>query len=446
MYKRKTVLLSVLMSLLGLTTQQSSTETLLLVIEVARHGARSPEQFSQYNKTSVNFNDTSQLLEGGWDQHYEIGKSLRQRLVTEQKLLSADYSTNEVYAQATSATRTLNSTQAQLSGLFPDQAPAHKWLKASPGTKTQGYTINQIAQADNLITRLNEANCAKYKSAFDDVTASAAYKRGRGYWYQTYNQTLSNLVGRPNLSETQFDATCEYLFFSQYTNIVLNFTPTAFDRAYCSAYEDGWIYKTSFGTDQEWKLVSYEFLNQLNEFALFLNGTRTIAQLTTFQKYFKKTAGPMPKFLLYLSHDEIMSAYLEGLGFHQPYGSFPAAGIFFEFFRDSAQNNQIFVRTYFKQTLGETKSITLADQTSNVISLAAFQSTIAKRIQLSGITDIAKSCAEAYVSSNTYYDPELYITELKQKYAADLSGISLLQSMTLKGLIMIGTMMSFSYY
>jgi len=42
---------------------------------------------------------------------------------------------------------------------------------------------------------------------------------------------------------------------------VLNFTPTAFDRAYCNAYEDGWIYKTSFGTDMQWKLVSYEFLN-----------------------------------------------------------------------------------------------------------------------------------------------------------------------------------------
>ena len=58
------------------------------------------------------------------------------------KFLSADYSANEVYAQATAATRTLNSTTAQLSGLFPDQAPPNKWLKATPGTKTQGYTIN----------------------------------------------------------------------------------------------------------------------------------------------------------------------------------------------------------------------------------------------------------------------------------------------------------------
>ena len=49
---------------------------------------------------------------------------------------------------------------------------------------------------------MNDANCAKYKAAFNDVASSAAYKKGRGYWYDTYKQNLSNLVGRSNLTET----------------------------------------------------------------------------------------------------------------------------------------------------------------------------------------------------------------------------------------------------
>ena len=85
---------------------------MLFVLEVTRHGARSPEQMSYYNKTSNNFNDTLGLLEGGWDQHYETGKYLRQRLVTDAKLLSADYTASQVYVQATSASRTLNSAIA----------------------------------------------------------------------------------------------------------------------------------------------------------------------------------------------------------------------------------------------------------------------------------------------------------------------------------------------
>ena len=69
------------------------------------------------------------------------------------------------------------------------------------------------------------------------------------------------------MNETIFDGTCEYLFFSQYTDIQLRFSPSAFDRAYCKAYEDGWLYKSTFGVDTQWQLVSYEFLNQLSEFA-----------------------------------------------------------------------------------------------------------------------------------------------------------------------------------
>jgi hypothetical protein len=40
----------------------------------------------------------------------------------------------------------------------------------------------------------------------------------------------------------------------------------------------------------------------------------------------------MPKLISYFTHDEIISGFLEGLGFHNPQGAYPAASLKFEFF------------------------------------------------------------------------------------------------------------------
>jgi len=39
-----------------------------------------------------------------------------------------------------------------------------------------------------------------------------------------------------------FDAICEYIFFSEWTDIYLQFNVTDYERAYCRAFLDGWIY------------------------------------------------------------------------------------------------------------------------------------------------------------------------------------------------------------
>ena len=87
-------------------------EQLQLVIEVARHGARSPTAILPLNSTSVNFNDTLALLQVGWEQHQTKGKLLRDKYVTEARFLPADYNSSQVFVQATSSSRTQVSAQA----------------------------------------------------------------------------------------------------------------------------------------------------------------------------------------------------------------------------------------------------------------------------------------------------------------------------------------------
>jgi len=109
---------------------------------------------------------------------------------------------------------------------------------------------------------LTDSNCNKYKGALNDCLNSADYEALRyGHYYDTYKPNLEKLVGWTNISRTNFDEICEYIFFAQYSNINMNFTPSEFDRNYCMAFEEGWIYKTDYGVDYEWKVLSYEFLN-----------------------------------------------------------------------------------------------------------------------------------------------------------------------------------------
>jgi len=86
----------------------------------------------------------------------------------------------------------------------------------------------------NWATKLTESNCAKFGSATSDVASSNSYKEARTYFYDKYKKDLEKLVGWSNISETDFDNICEYIFFSSFnSSIKLNFTPSDYDRAYC---------------------------------------------------------------------------------------------------------------------------------------------------------------------------------------------------------------------
>lgn len=81
------------------------------------------------------------------------------------------------------------------------------------------------------------------------------------------------MVGWPQVSFTDFDNICEYLFFSQFDpQMELNFTARPFDKAYCGAWLNGYVYEMCLALDIEWQLVSYEYMAQLGEFAQFLSG------------------------------------------------------------------------------------------------------------------------------------------------------------------------------
>jgi len=48
---------------------------------------------------------------------------------------------------------------------------------------------------------------------------------------------------------------------------------------------------------------------------------------------------PIPKLVIYTTHDEIVGAFFEGLDWHQTAGVYPAGALYIEFFKETTEND-----------------------------------------------------------------------------------------------------------
>ncbi|CAG9858195.1 unnamed protein product [Phyllotreta striolata] len=99
----------------------ASNDNLIAVVQVFRHGQRTPNNFFS-NDPYADLNeywaglDYGQLTNEGKRQHYALGQFSRKRY---SNWLPATYSSKDIYAQTTDVDRTHMSAQANLYGLYP---------------------------------------------------------------------------------------------------------------------------------------------------------------------------------------------------------------------------------------------------------------------------------------------------------------------------------------
>lgn len=95
--------------------------TMLLAIEVCRHGDRSPLAHFKFDALPLEAwrVGKGQLTPIGVRAHYDLGARLRDRYVTKHKFLSGRWNVSEVYVRASGIDRTIMSANAQMGGMFP---------------------------------------------------------------------------------------------------------------------------------------------------------------------------------------------------------------------------------------------------------------------------------------------------------------------------------------
>ena len=106
-----------------------STQRLLSVIEINRHGERTPSPWKIEKKSNLTkiyntlYGEDKKLTSNGFSQSKLLGQYMRTKYIINKKLISPDYNKEEVAIYSTPTQRTIFSANGFISGLFPDYLP-----------------------------------------------------------------------------------------------------------------------------------------------------------------------------------------------------------------------------------------------------------------------------------------------------------------------------------
>ena len=95
------------------------TSRFVAVVELCRHGHRSPVAFAPWDNYEVWPQGPGELSPEGMRQHYLLGTEFRKRYIENLQVITPDYLQPEVFVFSTDVNRTLMSAQSQIQGFFP---------------------------------------------------------------------------------------------------------------------------------------------------------------------------------------------------------------------------------------------------------------------------------------------------------------------------------------
>ena len=93
---------------------------LVAVVEICRHGARSPTTFQPWDNYDLWPQGPGELLPEGMRQQYLLGLELRRRYTNVTQILMPNYFQPEIFVFTDDVDRTIMSAQSQIQGIYPE--------------------------------------------------------------------------------------------------------------------------------------------------------------------------------------------------------------------------------------------------------------------------------------------------------------------------------------
>ncbi|OMJ84873.1 hypothetical protein SteCoe_13930 [Stentor coeruleus] len=299
---------------------------LLAVVELCRHGARTP--LSKQPWDGERWADgPGQLISEGMRQHYLIGSELRNRYIIGHKLLQANYYQPEIYIVSSDFNRTLMSAQSQLQGLYPmgtgeNLRSKEMFYKSKPPIGIQNFdsvagNLGMAGLPGNIQVVPIHTNERKHQITLVPKNACSYYeyltnerenmKDEINNIFNEYLPSVQILMTYLNCSQDYIIDNLEDLADSLTSNVYMeNSLPKEFTQKMISDMES-LAYKVksfiNFEPDFNARLASTALMN-----SIFINLKQVIYKEIT------------QKFFLYSAHDSTVSfalAYLQ-LDFSQP--------------------------------------------------------------------------------------------------------------------------------
>ena len=323
------------------------------VLEIARHGIRTPQALYNFTKDPKdNFKVEYELTEMGKRQHYLIGNQIRKRYIDELHLISSDFNSTEIIFRSTDTHRTIESGVSQMTGVFPPKF----WSQTlTPFQQKNAVPPFDIGETKHLIDELDDkalpncfnlapiyakrmenwydisiddADCPNYISILKELSKSETYKQLRNPFVSVLLDRLQKYLNR-DVEESELDDLWEYLMMASYHKLELIFNYTEDDVKQWEMLHDVNMYKVSWGDDRLWQIGSKEFLNMIID-----RMDKIVARNQTH------------KMEVIISHDNGINNILNGLGHLTKVTPPLATTVFFELHNE---NNEFYVTTIYKK-------------------------------------------------------------------------------------------------
>jgi hypothetical protein len=330
----KTISISFLFSLLLIQILQfnqlkASPSSLKLVIEILRHGARTPKEFP-FQPNFYNQNP-GELTPSGARQQYLIGHELRNRYIINEPLLSPTYNQNELLVKSGEDIRCVNSATSQLTGMYPDHTgqtldnDAELLKRSVPPFKvadeqraTNDLGLNALLNGQpyfeqTIIPRVNDlfyhgaskSVCSLVKDIIKKELAEKDIQDFIAFLQKTFYKRFAETVNKYSSIKVKVEDLDLSLINDIYDGYVTNRfhgkLPQIFSDTDEQLLKDIAIlfrYKIKFGTEK---------LKKLGVTLMF----QDISQLLLDKAY--NPSGNSPRFVLYSAHDHNLVAVLSNL-------------------------------------------------------------------------------------------------------------------------------------
>ncbi|KAK7794415.1 hypothetical protein R5R35_010392 [Gryllus longicercus] len=193
---------------------ENESGTLVLVNVVYRHGDRtpvSPYPTDPYRNVSFWPVGWGQLTNRGKEQHFELGKWLRERY---DHFLPEEYSRDDIYIRSTDVDRTLMSAESNLAGLYPPTG-SQRW---NPTLSWQPIPIHTTPEIDDMILA-GKKLCPRYNKALEAVMNSVEMKE-----LNRKNKQLYEYLSKHSGAEIHDLVSLEYLYDTLHVEDLYNLT------------------------------------------------------------------------------------------------------------------------------------------------------------------------------------------------------------------------------
>jgi hypothetical protein len=310
-----------------------SSSEVIFVTEVARHGLRTPLVILPWAHDEI----PSKLTPEGYDANVQLGKHIRK---TYGHLLSQNYDPDEIYLRSTNFTRTIESLNGQVEGIYGAGVKANIQvydlgqdyllfpMKACP-------RIQYIMERDRLPSE-HHSNIIQRALPYEDQIRKL---------HPADNIELKTLCEIGDVLLTYRDRGVPIPEFI--TPEVMNVTIDAYHR-----YHD----KIVFGGKEQGKVGTFNLLNTISK----------QAQSAAKNMMLHKVA-------IYLTHDSVLTALLKMLGIYDS-PPVPSASLFVEVHREDSRHFLKFIYDFQEREIPDCENECLLENFKEIVQSRTYKS------------------------------------------------------------------------